>query len=114
MTRNNSGAMTKMMQEQFDVLRRNEQRALGEQVLRIVGVHTDADGRRYVTAADLRKHDAELRELLGHVRAFWTSREYQRLYKNNVHVGMSLAKLVLGSTGCALAPLDLGGGALTV
>jgi hypothetical protein len=89
--------VTTEMQAQFAELRREQRCAVAERVLAIVGT-------RQPRNADLVAHDAELRGLLGHVRAFWTCNERQRLYKSAEHVGASLARLVLTTEGYPLGP----------
>eukprot|EP00038_Savillea_parva_P005528 m.157198 g.157198 ORF g.157198 m.157198 type:complete len:155 (-) comp11727_c0_seq7:56-520(-) len=96
---NSSDHTTVAMQEQFDALRQREQQMLARRVLDIVGTRKGDDGVPIVTDADMRAHDTELRALLGHVRAYYTAHERQRMYKRRVNTGVSLAKLVLSTTG---------------
>jgi hypothetical protein len=98
MTRNNSAELTRRTREQYETLRGQMHRTLAQQVLDTVGVRTFG-GRPYITTFDLHAHEDELLTLLGQVRAWYTATERQRLYKNNQHLGVSLAKLVLGSVG---------------
>lgn len=107
--RNHSTDVTAAMRAQFDTFRRRERRALAARVLNIVGTRTGADGRPFVAVADLRAHDAELRSLLGHVRAFYTAKERQRLYKNNVHLGASVGALLLSTAAGVQAVAGRGG-----
>ena len=77
--------------------------------MRIVGVHENR-GVRYVTAADLEANNDELMSLLGQVRAWFTAKERQRLYKNRRLYGVSVARLVLEAAGHPLERSVRGGG----
>lgn len=102
MTRNSSGALTKTMKEQFDILRMAKQKELAETLLELIGVRFYT-GEMYVTTKDIFDKEEDLVAYLGQVRAWYTATERQRLYKNNEHLGMSMVKLVLASVG---HPLD--------
>mmetsp|Transcript_9881 Transcript_9881/g.29865 ORF Transcript_9881/g.29865 Transcript_9881/m.29865 type:complete len:96 (+) Transcript_9881:1649-1936(+) len=82
---------------------------LADKVLGIVGVRR-VKGRRVVTTADMRAKEQELLALLGEVRAYYTAVERQRLYKNNEHLGVSVARLALSMAGHPLERLPGGGG----
>ena len=75
-------------------------------------VRSAEDGQPCIAVADLKACDAELRTLLGHVRAFYTSAERRSLYSSNEHLGVALAKVVLRLAGHPLEPRP--GGLLTV
>ena len=107
MTRNGSIAMTEEMRQQFDVWREREQAYLAELVLDLVGADDD-----YVYEDALLLYNDELTELLGHVRACFSSEERRPLYRNNDHLGVAVAKLVLRAAGHPLDPLP--GGRLTL
>ena len=98
MTRNNSTALTKLARDQYEVYRRQVHARLAARVLDIVGVRWFA-GKMYVTTKDVFEHEHELLELLGEIRGVFTSKERQRLYKDNQHLGMSVVKLVLEAAG---------------
>jgi hypothetical protein len=103
--------LTHGMRAQYETLRRNKQLEMADRVLGIVGVYK-AHGERFITSADLYAHELELLELLGDVRAWYSAKERQRLYKNNRHLGLSVAKLVLQAAGHPLerSPCAGGGG----
>ena len=111
MTRNHSAELTRGMRAQFETLRRTQQLALAKRLLEIIGVRYFG-GRPYITTADMHAHEPELMALMGHVRAWFTAKERQRLYKNNEHLGVSVAKLVLQTAGHPLerSPCPRGGG----
>ena len=100
MTRNAGAELTRTMWDQFESLRRREH----------VGIRL-VKGRRVVTSSDLRAKEHELLALLGEVRAWYTAIERQRLYKNNKHLGVTVARLVLTMAG---HPWDRCGGGFTV
>jgi hypothetical protein len=104
-SRNNSTVMTHAIREQFDYHRHEMQKQLASQVLSIVGIrHYRA--QPYVTTKDIFKKEESLMQLLGPVRAWYTAKERQRLYKNCAHLGMSLTKLILSSVGHPLSCSD--------
>jgi hypothetical protein len=111
MTRNCSVELTRGMRTQFEALRGAQQLEMAARVLRIVGVR-EVRGRPYITTADMHAHEPELMAVLGDVRAWFTAKERQRLYKNNEHLGVSVAKLVLETAGHPLerSPCAGGGG----
>ena len=94
-----TSALTAAMREQYDDHRRAMQQQLADRVLAIVGVHKATGGQRYITTADLWAHDAELFRLLGRVRAYYPAAVRTRLYAQRVHVGVSIAKLILTVAG---------------
>lgn len=99
------------MRAQFESLRRAQHLELANRLLRIVGVRYIGE-RPYVTTADMHAHEPELMALMGHVRAWFTAKERQRLNKNNEHLEVSVAKLVLQTAGHPLvrSPCSSGGG----
>ena len=98
MTRNASAELTSRTAAQHDALKDRMKAGLARRVLDVVGVR-HVDGGPHVATADLWAHEAALLALLGNVKACYTAKERQRLYKNNEHLGTSVAKLVLGGAG---------------
>jgi hypothetical protein len=101
MTRNNSAVVTQLIRDQYEHLRTKMQKQLANQVLSIVGIRYYQE-LPYVTTNDIFAQEEALLELLGLVRAWFPAIERQRLYKNNEHLGMSVAKLLLGAVGHSL------------
>jgi hypothetical protein len=102
MTRNSSAELTARAREQFEALRKQKHRELGERVLDITGVRffgPKESEKMYLTTHDIIVCEKDLEQLLGEVWAWYTSHERQRLYKNNAHIATSIAKLVLESAG---------------
>lgn len=106
---------TKLMNLQYEELRRQHHSELAADILDVVGVH-QVNGRPYVVVADLEAHEPELMQLAGRLKAWFTSTERHALYGSNVRLGVAIAKVALRAVGCPLdeTKADIDGSVLSV
>ena len=96
--RHGGAQFTSTMNAQYDTLRHLKHRELAAEVLAIVGRRRH-NGKSFVAVADIEAHEADLVLLAGQLKAWYTAQERHQLYKNNVRLGLAIARMVLHTVG---------------